>query len=142
MDHALQVCSLRMAREHGVTGPQRLALRLMAVENITSPGALASRLVLHKSTVTGIVSRLEERGLVVRSADSGDGRRQRLALTAAGRRVARPHPGTIEAAVERALTTVRAGEVKQAGAFLERLAAELLDAGPKTRRPRTASARG
>jgi DNA-binding MarR family transcriptional regulator len=140
LGHALQVRSLRMSRELGVTGPQRLALRLVASERVNSPGALAARLVLHKSTVTGIVARLEQRGLLVRAPHGGDGRRIALAPTPAGRRLARPRTNTIEAAVARAIAAAGPVEVRHASVFLRRLADELLP--PRgARRPRRGTAR-
>ena len=88
-----------MLRRMGVTGPQRLALRLVGrFPGLTASG-LAALLHLHASTVSGIMKRLERRGLMHRTADPSDRRRARLMLTAAGLEVvAGPHP-TIEGAV-------------------------------------------
>lgn len=46
--------------------------------------ALGGHLRVKPSTVNGIVDRMVERGLVVRSADESDARRRRVALTQAG----------------------------------------------------------
>ncbi len=48
-------------------------------------GELGTRLGITASTLTRNLARLEERGLLERVADPGDGRAQRAALTAAGR---------------------------------------------------------
>jgi DNA-binding MarR family transcriptional regulator len=47
---------------------------------------LSRRLIMHRSNVTGLVDRLEERGLVQRRECAGDRRAYRVVLSAAGRR--------------------------------------------------------
>ena len=56
-----------------------------------SMGELAERLLCDASNVTGIVDRLESRGLVERQADPDDRRVRRLVLTADGRELWRAH---------------------------------------------------
>jgi len=46
---------------------------------------LSRDLIMHRSNVTGLVDRLEKRGLVKRTADPGDRRVHRVKLTAAGK---------------------------------------------------------
>jgi MarR family 2-MHQ and catechol resistance regulon transcriptional repressor len=48
---------------------------------------LGRRLIMHRSNVTGLVDRLEKRGLVARRDDAHDRRAYRVVLTAAGRRL-------------------------------------------------------
>jgi MarR family transcriptional regulator, organic hydroperoxide resistance regulator len=48
---------------------------------------LSRELLMHRSNVTGLVDRLEARGLVERRGQAGDRRVYRVALTAAGRRL-------------------------------------------------------
>lgn len=99
LDHALAQASRSMETRLGVTGPQRLVLRLVAKHPSISPGDVARVLHLHPSTMTGIVARLERKGLLARSADQADGRRSRLMVTAEGKALARTAGGTIEATV-------------------------------------------
>jgi len=54
-------------------------------EGAASPGELARLWRVTPAVITGIVDRLEKRGLVRREIDPRDRRRQRLALTEAGR---------------------------------------------------------
>ena len=56
-----------------------------------SMGELADRLLCDASNVTGIVDRLEARGLVERQADPDDRRVKRLVLTDAGRELWQAH---------------------------------------------------
>lgn len=65
-----------------------------------SQKTLARRLLVGKSNVTGLVQRLEARGLVYRERDASDARGRHVFLTAAGRRLlrkaARIHAGIVE----------------------------------------------
>ncbi|MGQ0736487.1 MAG: MarR family winged helix-turn-helix transcriptional regulator [Acidobacteriota bacterium] len=106
IDHELQRASKRMLRQLGVTGPQRLALRLIGRYPDSTPQEIADALCLHKSTVTGILQRLQGQGLIQRSVDARDKRRSRLRVTASGRRLSEATTVTIEHAVGRALARV------------------------------------
>ena len=57
LHHELQAQSKEMEHRHGVTGPQRLVLRLVGRFPGVSPGELAALLRLHPSTLTGVPSR-------------------------------------------------------------------------------------
>jgi DNA-binding MarR family transcriptional regulator len=103
MVHALEVRSKRMARTLGVTGPQRLVIRIVGQHVLPSARELADTLGLHPSTLTGVLARLEKQKLIQRVKDPRDGRRARFRLTAAGHRVDRERKGTVEAAIRRAL---------------------------------------
>ncbi len=68
-----------------------------------SAGDIADTLNIHRSTVTGILARLVERGLIRRTTDPDDRRRARLELTPRGREIDREKRGTVEGAVRWAL---------------------------------------
>ncbi|HEY5951151.1 MAG TPA: MarR family transcriptional regulator, partial [Kofleriaceae bacterium] len=104
--HALDVRSKRMMSSIGVTGPQRLVIRLVGQKPGQTASDIASMLGKHPSTLTGVLARLEERGLILREADPNDRRRARFTLTAAGKKVDRERKGTVEAATRRALGRV------------------------------------
>jgi DNA-binding MarR family transcriptional regulator len=103
IDHLLQERSKAMLIRLGVTGPQRLVLRVLARHPDLTAGQLAGFLHLHPSTVSGILGRLEQRRLVVRRMDDLDRRRVRLALSRKGLELARPRRGTLEDRIEEAL---------------------------------------
>ncbi len=124
LDHGLQSLSKRMLRELGITGPQRVALRVVGRRPGLSAGALATILRLHPSTITGIVKRLEDRGLMTRTWDPRDRRRARLRLTRKGRALDSPRLGTVEAVVEQAIDGAPRSRVRAA----ERLLAGVSDA--------------
>jgi DNA-binding MarR family transcriptional regulator len=121
MAHALEARSKRMQRDLGVTGPQRLLLRVVGEAPGCAPGVAARRLSLNPGTVSRLVAGLERRKLLRREADALDGRRQRLTLTPRGEALNGNHGGTVEGAVLEALERATAGEVRQARRFIRRL---------------------
>jgi len=123
--HALDVRSKRMARTLGVTGPQRLAVRIIGRQPGISAGQLAAALDLHPSTLTGILARLEDRGYLTRVADAVDRRRVTFRLTARGQRLDRQRAGTVEDAVRRALARSSQGSVAGTEALLGVVVSEL-----------------
>jgi DNA-binding MarR family transcriptional regulator len=125
LSHALEVRSKRMARTLGVTGPQRLVVRLLGRSPDLSAGEIAETLGLHPSTLTGILARLQAERLLVRAVDPRDRRQARFRLTAAGKRVDRERKGTVEAAVRRALGRAPAASIESTTAMLELLVEEL-----------------
>jgi len=123
--HALDVRSKRMMSSIGVTGPQRLVIRLVGQKPNQTASDIAAMLGKHPSTLTGVLARLEERNLILREVDQSDRRRARFTLTAAGKRVDRDNRGTVEAATRRALGRVPARDVKTTLALVAKLVEEL-----------------
>lgn len=136
IDHGLQRKSKRMAATLGVTGPQRLVLRIVGRFPGISAGQLALVLHLHPSTLTGVFRRLERRGLLARRRDPHDGRRAALGLTAAGRRLDVATAGTIESELDTVLSTLPPRTIGAARAVLQALAGRLSE--PQRRRARPA----
>jgi DNA-binding MarR family transcriptional regulator len=122
VDHALQRKSKQMERTIGITGPQRLALRIVGRFPGISAGDLARLLHVHPSTLTGILARLEKQGAIRRRSDPRDRRRSLLVLTDRGRRFDVAAEGTIEADVSRALAQTSPDKVRAARDVLLALA--------------------
>lgn len=110
--HALEKASKRMQSDLGVTGPQRLALRVLQMHPGVSAREVARILHVHPSTLTGVLQRL-----IARRADPRDGRRAVLRLTAAGAAVVADNSGTAELAVQAVLRRTS----KQSRASAQRL---------------------
>ncbi len=125
VDHGLQSLSKRMDARLGVTGPQRLVIRIVGRFPNISPGEVADILKVHKSTLTGVLQRLEERGLIERKASPEDRRRSLVRLTAAGQKVNAVRSGTVEAALRRAINKLPVEKLAAAEAVLTIFAAEL-----------------
>jgi DNA-binding MarR family transcriptional regulator len=138
LDHALQSASKRMESTLGVTGPQRLVIRIVGQAPGISAGKLAQILHVHPSTLTGVLSRLEQRGILVRKEDPGDRRRALFSLTARGSGLNVPQEGTVESAVTRALGVLPRRTVQAAEQVFAAVAGQLdaLHAAPPAPPPR------
>lgn len=130
--HAMEKTSKRMKHDVGVTGPQRLVLRLVSLHPGMSAGEVAGLLHVHPSTLTGVLSRLVDERLLRRSADRGDRRRAVLHVTPAGARVNAVSRGTVEAAVAAALAHVTDADRAATRRVLTELTARL-EAAPGRR---------
>lgn len=123
--HRLEQTSKRMNARFGVTGPQRLVLRVVGLYPGVSAGDLAAILHVHPSTLTGILRRLQDQGMLVRRGDPRDGRRALLRLSPTGVRANARRAGTVESAAESALAACGGREMAAATSVLKRLAAQL-----------------
>lgn len=140
VSHGLERRSKRMSSDVGVTGPQRLVLRVVGLSPGLSAGDLAAILHIHPSTLTGVLQRLIQQGLLDRVDDPRDRRRAVLRLTKKGAGTNAVRTGTVESAIADALNGVSAADRAAARRVLKRLANSLepdLPATPaSTRRPR------
>jgi DNA-binding MarR family transcriptional regulator len=145
IDHGLQTTSKRMEVTLGITGLQRMVLRLVGRFPSISAGRLARLLHLHPSTLTGVLKRLEDKGLVSRTVDPLDARRALFTLTPRGRALDVPATGTVEAAVQRVLNRNSSGRIASVREVLRALSQELGNGAraPSAARriPRSSSAR-
>jgi DNA-binding MarR family transcriptional regulator len=142
LDHALQERSKAMAARIGVTSPQRLALRIIHNQPGISSGEVADKLFLDPSTLTGVLQRLEARGLLTRKKDKEDARRSLLQTTAAGETLLGQAEHTVEAVVREALESEKGKAVRKASAVLEHITARLKGApAPEKTRKKVKPAR-
>jgi DNA-binding MarR family transcriptional regulator len=129
IEHRLQSTSKRMESSLGITGPQRLVLKIVSRFPGISAGEVAHVVRLHPSTVTGILQRLESKGLLARDTHPEDSRRVRLRVKPRARPFTRKSGGTVEAAIARALSKVPAADIRQARRVLLSIATALEEAG-------------
>ena len=125
VNHGLERMSKQMKRRAGVTGLERIVIRLVGTRPGTSAGDLAEILHVHPSTLTGVLRRLVGRDLVQRTAHPDDARRAVLTLSSRGRRVDALRTGTIEARVRGALAQVDAADARSAAEVLQGIARAL-----------------
>jgi DNA-binding MarR family transcriptional regulator len=125
IEHRLQSASKRMEAQLGITGPQRLVLKVIDQYPGISATEVANIVRLHPSTITGILQRLSTKGLLLRARDPIDTRRVRLRVQPAAKKFTRRAKGTVEGAVERALKRVPAGSVRAARDVLAAIAGSL-----------------
>jgi DNA-binding MarR family transcriptional regulator len=139
VEHALESASRRMKAAYGVTGRERLFIRMVGARPGITPGELATLLHVHPSSVTVLLKRLHRRRLVSRRQDVADARSFRLELTPGGERIHVMQSGTIEAGVRQALAGADARGARTTAELLTRVAQELLalaDRSARRRRPR------
>ncbi|MBT2366226.1 MarR family transcriptional regulator [Streptomyces sp. ISL-10] len=87
------------AAEHSLTGAQARVLGLLTLEPLPMR-RIAQKLKCEPSNITGIVDRLEARGLVERRPDPGDRRVKLAAATQEGRGTARQLRSSLDFARE------------------------------------------
>jgi DNA-binding MarR family transcriptional regulator len=90
------VQSRRMVQRYGLTGPQLMCLQALFRAGEMTPTALARSVELSPATVTGIVHRLEARGMVQRTRSQVDRRSSVLTLTAAAQETFATLPRSLE----------------------------------------------
>jgi DNA-binding MarR family transcriptional regulator len=125
IENCLQSTSKRMAASLGITGPQRLALLIVARFPGISPKEVAHLLRLHPSTITGVLQRLVDKRLLSRERHATDGRRAHLRVKPAAAKFTRDSQGTVEAAVARTLRRMPRGSVQRAREVLSAILDEL-----------------
>jgi DNA-binding MarR family transcriptional regulator len=125
VDHGLQSTSKHMESSFGITGPQRLTVRIVGRFPGISAGELATILLVHPSTLTGVLKRLTDRGIIRRRTDPEDARRAVLYLTAKGKKLDDVRSGTVESSVRQTLSLLPQAKVDAAAEVLRQLAEQL-----------------
>ena len=130
---AIDLHSRTLAGTHGLTGPQALILKALQHDGL-SAGELANRVSLSQGTVTDILNRLEQRGLVTRIRDTEDRRRVHVKTTAAGLELLKQSPSLLQESFIERFNNLQKWEQTQLLASLQRIAAmmdaEKIDAAP------------
>jgi|SRR5690349_13616387 len=119
----LRLASREAEQRVGVHGAQLHALRQLSESQATSLTELAERTHTDISSVSVVVSRLVEQGLVARKSANDDRRRLSLGLTARGRAVLRRAPETGASRLLRAATHLSDREVHALATGLTKLVA-------------------
>jgi DNA-binding MarR family transcriptional regulator len=92
----LRVSSKNAESTLGISGAQLFVLQRLAGSARLSLNELARRTLTHQSSVSVVVSRLVERGLVLRTPSKADARRLDLGLSAKGREFLKKVPPTTQ----------------------------------------------
>jgi len=91
---AIGMHSRQLKREFQLTAPQLICLRHLK-NGPCSPGALARAVSLSPGTITGILDRLENRGLLLRTRLQTDKRRVLVVLTEQAQELVREAPAPL-----------------------------------------------
>jgi DNA-binding MarR family transcriptional regulator len=102
INQSIAMNSKSLVKRVGLTGPQLLILQEIANAGEVSVGEVAKAISLSQGTVTGILERMEKRGLVTRRRSDLDRRRVMVEVTASGKSLLETAPPLMqEAFVER-----------------------------------------
>jgi DNA-binding MarR family transcriptional regulator len=112
----------RLAADTGLSFVQLLLVRILEARGPMRMGAASEDLALSDNVMTGVVDRLEERGLVNRSTDPKDRRAIQIGLTTAGRRLARSTLEPYEEALKEIFSGMEIETVDRFAESFERLA--------------------
>jgi len=132
--HAIELHSRRLVENVGLTGPQLAVLRKAAQLRRTPIGGLARAVHLSQPTVTGILDRLERRGLLQRTRDEQDRRAVNISITTSGQELLDRAPSLLQDHFRTELDKLQDWERTLMLSILQRIAAmmeaEDLDAAP------------
>ena len=93
---AIQDYSRDVTQKYRITGPQLWALNTISKNERMSLSDLSERMYLHRSTITGLMDRLEKKGYVARNRDRVDRRVIYVQLTTEGKRLVKRAPNPIQ----------------------------------------------
>ncbi len=122
ISQAIDVWSRQLWRDYGLTAPQLAALREICSGKNVSPSTIAAALHISQPTVTGILGRLEKRGLIRRERSSLDLRNILAAATEQGAQLANNAPPLLRDRFCHELAKLTDGEQTQILTTLERVA--------------------
>jgi DNA-binding MarR family transcriptional regulator len=94
---ALRISARGVEQEIGISGAQLFVLQQLAQEPAGSINELAERTHTHQSSVSVVVTRLVEQGLVHRKPHRDDARRTTIELSARGKKMLAKSPETAQA---------------------------------------------
>lgn len=131
---AVDLHSRRLVDHYGLTGPQLATLQEASRLGPVSTSALARAVHLSQPTLTGIVARLEKRGLVTRTRGTADRRTVTVTPTDAGHAMLAQAPSLLQDRFQAELGRVAEWERTLILSVLQRVAgmmdADGLDAAP------------
>jgi len=107
--------SKRIEKSHGVSIPQLLVLQFLREnENYCSTASqIKKHINLNASTVSGILSRLNAKGLIVKTLDSQDKRSSQIVLTAKGLEFVSTAPVTMQERLAVKLNNMQDSEISE-----------------------------
>lgn len=127
MTRAIYLDSKKMVRNIGLSNPQCLVLKAVGANGPSSLASLSRYLNVTPANMTGLVDRLEKKGLVKRTRKIGDRRVTIVELTEEGRHLSQSVPDPIEKKLIFGLKGVTPTELQQITESFQKVV-DLLDA--------------
>ncbi len=110
---ARELYTKELNRNYQVSASQLNCILALYENGPLPPSQIAKHMMVESSTVTGVVDRLEQKGLVSRSRNSPDRRIIHIELTEAGTRLAEKAPPPIQQKIIDGLTNLSEKEVNR-----------------------------
>jgi DNA-binding MarR family transcriptional regulator len=117
---ALRINTRSIELKMGISLAQLFVLQQLAEKSAASLNELADRTATHQSSVSVVVRRLVDRGLVSRTASAADKRRIEIQLTPQGRELLRGAPATIQTQMMTALDGLESSDRETLADLLEK----------------------
>jgi DNA-binding MarR family transcriptional regulator len=108
---SLRISTRAVEKQIGISGAQLFVLQQLDQAPARSVNELADRTSTHQSSVSTVVSRLVERGLVKRAPSAEDGRRMEISITDRGRKLIATAPRTVQMRMQDAMRRMRPDQV-------------------------------
>lgn len=121
--HALERYSHEVRRDFGLTAPQLWALKTLARSGPLTTGELAQALLVHQSSTSLLIQRLERRGLVRRVRQKDDRRFVRVELTERGASLAAGAPAAAQGRLLHGLENMPERQVRRIRRAIDELVA-------------------
>ncbi len=128
ISRAISLHSRTLLHDYGLTVPQLAALHTVQKMQPVTVGALAKAIHVSQATLTGILRRLESRGLVSRTRTGEDRRNVVVHLTEEGGQLIFAAPSVLQERFRRELGKLQQWEQTMILATLQRVAS-MMDAG-------------
>ena len=123
--------SKELNKKYNVSAPQLASLRVLLHDGAMPSSQIARQVMLSSSTLTGVIDRLEQKGLVCRARNDRDRRIIRVELTEAGRALAESAPPPIQVRIVKGIRKLEQEErekiIQSLGRLVEMIDAQNLD---------------
>lgn len=93
---AIDMHSKQLVKRYGLTAPQLMVLKEIMADQDINIGRVAKKVSLSQATVTNIIDRLENRGLVTRERSVQDKRRVIVRVTEQTREILKNDPSVLQ----------------------------------------------
>ncbi len=122
-------------RRTSIGGARLFALQQIADHPEASVSEIAALTFTHQSSVSVVIQRLVDAGLVIKVPAQDDGRRTRLAVTAKGKRALARAPRTVQEDLVSAVSSLSAGDRRALARLMTTLAQRVARVGTLTPPP-------
>ena len=125
---AVYLDSSKTSRQYGLTSTQSMVLRVLLSNGPLSSADLSRKIYVTPSNMTGVIDRLQQRGLVERTRRVRDRRVVSITLTEQGRTLSALLPDPIEKKLIQGLAHMELGKIETLADDMNRIL-NLIDAG-------------